>query len=258
MRRCQPSGRIPMTEEQRQRIIRGKLARHEIGAPPLISTGDAALDGVMGGGLPRGRIAEWFGPPSCGKTTLALRTAAHLQQSGSVAAWIDADRTFDPLYASSLGVSFDDLPVVRPESAEEAVEMGARLVESGAVDLLIVDSAAALIPRLELSAAIGDGPAGWQSRILATGLRRLGVRLRRHRAAALFLNQSRAYAGGARDEWETGAGGPALKLHAAVRLAFQPESGGRLRLRALKNPANTAFPTCVVEAREAPGRAKTP
>jgi len=219
-----------------------------------LSTGLRALDGVLGGGgLPRGAIAEWFGPPACGKTTLALETVAHIQKSGALAAWIDADRTFDPAYAASLGVNLERLPVARPESAEEAMEMARQLVNSAALDLLVVDSAAALVSSLELDAGIGDAFAGLQSRVLASRLRGVCLSLRRSGAAALFLNQSRARPEGAAGGTETSAGGPALKLHAAVRLRLEPENATRLRLRVLKNSRAEASPGGVLAWREGAG-----
>jgi len=248
-----------MTEEFRRNTIRRKLARMEgRDAWPAMPTGFRALDAVLGiGGLPRGSIVEWFGPPSCGKTTLALETVAHLQQSGSIAAWIDADRTFDPAYAAALGVALERLPVVRPETAEEAMEMARQLLDSGAVDLLVVDSAAALTPGLELEAGIGDAAFSLQGRVLASGLRKICFALRRSGAAAVFLNQSRnrPEAGG---EPETTAGGPSLKLYAPIRLSLQPGKGGRLRLRALKNAAAAAFQDGVLEWRGGAGLADTP
>lgn len=249
-----------MTEEYRQRAIWQKLARMESRrTSPAIPTGFRALDSVSGpGGLPRGRIVEWFGPPSCGKTTLALQTAGSIQKNGLVAAWIDVDRTFDPSYAAALGVTLDRLPVARPESAEEALEMAGQLLQSGAVDLLVVDSVAALTPRLELDSGIGDGGSGLQGRVLASGLRRMCFTLRRAGAAAIFLNQSRTRLDAAAGEMETSAGGPALKLYAPVRLAFQPESGRRLRLRALKNNAAATFISDVLDWREGAGFADTP
>jgi len=247
------------TEEYRQRAIWRKLARMESRrTSPAIPTGFRALDAVLGvGGLPRGHIVEWFGPPSCGKTTLALQTVAHVQQNGSVAAWIDADRTFDPSYAAALGVTLERLPLARPESAEEALEMARQLLDSGAVDPLVVDSAAALIPRLELRAGIGDGGSGLQGRVLASGLRKMCFTLRRSDSAALFLNQNRIRLDAAAGEMETSAGGPALKLYAPVRLAFQPENGRGLRLRALKNSATAAFKGGVLDWREGAGFADT-
>ncbi len=162
-----------------------------------------------------------------------MQTVAHIQASGSIAAWIDADRTFDPGYAVALGVALDRLAVARPESAEEAMEMVRQLLASGAVDLLVVDSAAALIPHLELGSGTVDAGSGLQARVLSSGLRGIWFPLQRSDSAALFLNQTRA--GGESGEMETSAGGPSLKLYAPVRLAFEPAAGRRLRLRVLKN-----------------------
>ena len=245
-----------MTEEYRQRTIRSKLARMEIARPEAaISTGFRTLDAVLGAGLPRGRIVEWFGPPSCGKTTLAIETVAHVQQGGLVAAWIDADRTFDAGYAAGLGVTLERLPVARPEAAEEALEMAWQLLHSGAVDLLVVDSAAALTPSLELGAGIGEGGYSLQGRVLTSGLRKLDFAVRRSGSSAIFLNQDRTQGDSGARETETSAGGPALKLYAQVRLAFQPEKGRRLRLRVLKNNAATGCQYGVLEWREGAGLA---
>jgi recombination protein RecA len=243
-----------MTEEDRQQAIWQKLARMEMrrAAPPL-STGLRTLDVLLGGGLPRGGIAEWFGPPSCGKTTLALEAAAHIQKNGALAAWIDADRTFDPGYAAALGVSLERLPVVRPESAEEAMEMARQLLDSGALDLLVVDSAAALVSRLELDAPIAEGVSGVQSRVLSSRLRGVCLALRRRGAAALFLNQNRVRPDGTAGEMETSAGGPALKLYASVRLTLQPADSARLRLRVVKNNLAEAFSGGVLAWREGGG-----
>lgn len=243
-----------MTEEYRQRTIRAKLARMEIPrSRPSISTGFRVLDAMLGpGGLPRGRLAEWFGPPSCGKTTLALETVAHIQQGGLVAAWIDVDRTFDPGYAASLGVTLERLPVARPEAAEEALEMSRQLLDSGAVDLLVLDSAAALTPSLELGVGVGDSGYSLQGRVLTSGLRKLDLTLRRRGSCAIFLNQDRAHLD-ATAGTDTSAGGPALKLYAPVRLALQPESGRKLRLRTLKNSIAEGRPGGVLEWREGGG-----
>ena len=244
-----------MSEEHRQRTIRQKLAAMESQAVcPAIGTCVASLDAVLGdGGLPRGRIVEWFGPPSCGKTTLALQVVSHAQQRGSIAAWIDADRTFDAGYATALGVALERLPVARPESAEEALAIVRQLLESGAVDLVVVDSAAALTPSLELNSGVTDDFSGLQARVLASGLRRMGCGLRRSGAAALFLNQTRGRPDAA--EVESSAGGPSLKLYAPLRLAFLPEQGRRLRLRTLKNHAAAALREAVLEWREGGGLA---
>jgi len=232
-----------MTEQDRQRAIRLRLCRTQ-GAPgrlagSVMPTGFAALDAALGGGLPCGRILELFGPPSSGKTTLALQAAAHLQANGLTVGWIDADHTFDPGYAGALGVSVERLVALQPAYAEEALEMARRLAASAAVDLLAIDSAAALVPRLELETGIGESGLGLQARVLASGLRRLAAEAARAGAAALFLNQMRGRLEAG--EEETTAGGPALKLYAAARIALAPAAGARVRFRILKNKAAAPF-----------------
>ena len=203
-----------MTEQDRQHAIRLRLAR--MGKPPtgaVIPTGFAALDAALGaGGFPRGRVVELFGASSTGKTTLALQVIAHAQSDGLTAAWIDAEHAFDPAYAATLGVSIGRLPVAQPESAEQALEIVRQLAASQAVDLLVVDSAAALIPRLELHTGLGEGGPGLQSRVLASGLRRLAGIVARTGTVVVFLNQLRSRPGASPGEPETTAGGPALKL----------------------------------------------
>jgi recombination protein RecA len=238
-----------MNEQDRQRAIRLKLAQMESAprrrgghAPgPALSTGFAALDAALGmGGLPRGCLVELFGP-SCGKTTLALQVAAHLQQNGSTAAWIDSDHAFDPAYAVKLGVAIERLPVIQPESAEEALEIACRLALSGAVDLLVIDSAAALVPSLELETGIGDSGPGLQSRVLASGLRKMAMVVARTGSAVLFLNQTRGRPRPSGRESVTSAGGPPLKLYAAVRIAMGPAGAQQVRFRVMKNKLATAF-----------------
>ncbi|HUP04678.1 MAG TPA: AAA family ATPase, partial [Bryobacteraceae bacterium] len=162
-----------MTERDRERAIRLRLCRASGTRPEsaFVPTGFGGLDRALGGGLPRGRILELFGPPSCGKTTLALQIAAHWQRGGLTVGWIDADHALDPSYAARLGVAAERLVALDPSSAEEALEMARRLAASAAVELLVVDSAAALVPRLELESAIGEGGRGLQARVLAAGLR---------------------------------------------------------------------------------------
>ena len=156
-------------------------------------------------------------------------------------AWIDSDHGFDPLYAVKLGVEIERLPVVDPESAEEALEIARRLAISGAVDLLVVDSAAALVPSLELETGIGASGPGLHSRVLASGLRKLAMAATRAGAAVLFLNQTRGRPEPSGGEAETTAGGPPLKLYAAVRIALGPAGERRVRFRVLKNKAAAAF-----------------
>ena len=163
-------------------------------------------------------MVEFYGPSGCGKTTLAIQIVAHLQPAGLTCAWIDADRTFDPAYAASLGVEVDRIPLAQPDSAEEGLEVARTLAGSGAVDLVIVDSAAALVPKLELEAGIGYYSKGLHSRVLASGLRNLRHTLARSGSSVLFLNQVRNRPAGG--SGETSAGGPPLKLYAAVRIAL--------------------------------------
>jgi recombination protein RecA len=232
--------RIP--ERDRQRAIQLKLARMQNARPiASLSTGFATLDAALGTpGLPRGSIVELFGP-SCGKTTLALQIVAHTQRNGAIAAWIDADRTFDPAYAARLGVSIEQLPVVRPESAEQALEIACRLAVSGAVELVVIDSAAALVPGLELDAAIGESGPGLHGRVLASGLRKLAGISAKAGTTVLCLNQVRMRMDASGARRETSAGGSSLKLYAAVRVALEAGAGGRLRFRVLKNKAAAAF-----------------
>jgi recombination protein RecA len=226
-----------MSEQERQHVIRVKLARMQHHTPEAVATGFPCLDAALGvGGLPLGRIVELFGPSSAGKTTLALQVAAHAQKSGLSAAWIDADHAFDPAYAAQLAVNLETLPVGQPESAEEAMEVTRQLAVSGAVDLIVLDSAAALVPRMELDTALGDSSPGMQSRVLASGLRRLATAAARSRVVILFLNQTRVSSG----ESEVSAGGPGLKLHSAVRLLLEPSARG-VRFRTVKNKVAAPF-----------------
>ena len=235
-----------MTEEERQRVIWTKLAHME--PPPhtregSIGSGFHALDEALGEGLPRAAMVELYGPSGCGKTTLAIQIVAHLQAGGLTCAWIDADRTFDAGYAARLGAEVDRIPLAQPDSAEEGLDVVRMLAGSGAVDLVVVDSAAALVPRLELEAGISYYSKGLHSRVLASGLRNLRLTLTRSGACVVFLNQVRNRPSGGTGE--TSAGGPPLKLFAAVRIALVPVGGPRvsgeraggtkLCLRVLKN-----------------------
>jgi len=226
-----------MTEEQRQRAIRLRLARSEERRREAISTGFAALDSALGGGLPRSAIVELFGPSSSGKTTLALQIVARAQQNRATAAWIDAEHVFDAPYAASLGVRVSEMPLAQPDSAEQALEIACKLADSAAVDLLIIDSAAALVPRLELQSAIGDSGEGLHSRVLAAGLRKLAHIVARSGTVALFLNQTRSRA----STEEGSAGGPPLKLYAALRIALGVPAGEQVSFRVLKNKVAAAF-----------------
>ena len=226
-----------MTEEQRQRAIRLRLARSEQRTRGFLPTGFVALDSALDGGLPRSAIVEIFGPASSGKTTLALQIVARAQQNGATAAWIDAEHVFDAPYALILGVCLPKMPLAQPESAEQALEIACKLAGSAAVDLLIVDSAAALVPQLELESAIADSGEGLHSRVLASGLRKLAHAVAASGAVAVFLNQTRSRG----SEEESSAGGPPLKLYASLRLALDPQKGDYVAFRVLKNKAAAAF-----------------
>jgi recombination protein RecA len=222
-----------------------------------IATGFARLDEALGGGLPRGCIIELYGPSSCGKTSVALQIAAETQRAGGLVAWIDAERAFNPDYAAESGVAIERLVVVQPESAEQALAIAYRLASSAAVDLLIVDSAAALVPELELQTEIGVQSEGLHARVMASGLRRLDFALRRFRAAALFVNQTRMFHlpdGPA----ERAAGGAPLKLYAAVRIALTLGASGRSGFRIVKSRVTKTFSEGDLTAAETRELAKTP
>jgi recombination protein RecA len=230
-----------MTEEERQRAIRLRLARSGERPRAVLPTGFAALDGALDGGLPRGAIVEMFGAPSTGKTTLALQIAARVQADGATAAWIDAEHVFDAPYASRLGVRVGEMPLAQPASAEQALEIASQLAGSGAVDLLIVDSAAALVPRLELESGLGGGGQGLHSRVLASGLRKLARVAGHSGAVVVFLNQTRSRKQASGGDEETSAGGPPLKMYASLRLVLDSQPGGRVSFRVLKNKVAGAF-----------------
>src|SRR5258707_151097 len=181
-----------MKEADRQRAILRRLASMGDSVMPpaaIIPTRFAALHDVLGaGGLPRGRMVEIFGPAGCGKTSLAIQIAGHVQRAGLTAAWIDADQTFDAAWAATLGADTGRMPLAQPESAEQALEIACTLAGSGAVDLLVVDSAAALVPQLERTLEIGSA-LGLHSRVMASGLRKLSTVLARSGACVVFLNQ---------------------------------------------------------------------
>jgi recombination protein RecA len=246
-----------MKEADRQRAIARKLARMGDAPNPRagIPTGFAPLDEALGGGgLPRGRIVEIFGPAGCGKTALAIQVAGHLQRAGLTAAWIDVDQTFDAAWAAQLGADTGRMPLAQPESAEQALEIACTLAASAAVDLLVVDSAAALVPRLEMTLGIGSAQ-GLHSRVMASGLRKLSRVLARSDACILFVNQmrNRLEAGG-----ETSAGGSPLKLYAAVRLMLASAGGNRLTIRVVKNKVAAGAATRDLEWRRGGGFVESP
>jgi len=224
-----------------------------------IATGFGTLDGALGkAGLPRGQIVEIFGPPDCGKTTLGLQIAAHALRRGLNVAWMDAEGTYEPSYASLLGVLVEALPVICPDSAESAMAMLDELVRSAAVDLVVVDSAAALVPRLEIEADIGGQSPGLQARVLGSGLRTLARSAAKASTCVVFLNQARLYKDRSGEESETSACGPALKLHASVRIALRLAGDRKVGFRILKNKVAGAFGTGELERAEARGFLESP
>jgi recombination protein RecA len=233
-----------VSEEFRRRTIRLKLSQTTTRPASVLPTPFPSLDAALGlGGLPGGSIVELFGPAACGKTTLALQIVAHVALRDRAAAWLDAEGTFDPAFAASLGVNLERVPVLQPSCAEQALDMAVRLVSTGALDLLVVDSAAALVPQLELESGLGETGAGLQGRVLASGLRRLRHAVERRGVSVLFLNQERTRLASTGEEADTSAGGAALKLHAAVRIALSPVANRRLRFRVLKNRLSAPFST---------------
>jgi len=249
-----------MAEETRQRAILLRLARMGERQPPApISTGFLALDRALAvGGLPRGSIVEIFGPPSCGKTDLALQIAGYAQQNGLTCAWVDAEQVFDPAHAASLRVAIERLPLARPSCAEEALALAYSLVTSNAVDMLVIDSAAALVPRLELQTALGEGSHGLHSRVLASGLRKLARAVARSDSSVVFLNQIRFRTKPSSGQTKTTAGGPPLKLYAALRIELDEPAGRRMRFRVLKNRAAAAFREGQLECRTGGGFLESP
>ncbi len=183
-----------------------------------IPTGAMTLDLALGGGLPKGRIIEIYGPESSGKTTLALHAIAEAQKQGGVAAFVDAEHALDPVYASALGVNIDDLLVSQPDTGEAALEIVDQLVRSSAIDLVVIDSVAALVPRAEIEGEMGDSHVGLQARLMSQALRKITGNIGKSGCTVIFLNQLRLKIGVTYGNPETTTGGNALKFYASVRL----------------------------------------
>jgi len=218
---------------------------------PGISTGSISLDLALGGkGIPRGRIVEIFGPESSGKTTLALTVASHAQRNGGVAAFIDAEHALDPSWARKIGVNIDDLLVSQPDSGEQALEICELLVRSNAVDLIIIDSVAALIPKAEIEGDMGEAVVGLQARLMSQAMRKLTGIIARSSCTVIFINQIREKIGVMYGSPETTPGGRALKFYASVRIDIRRTSslkeadiaiGNRVRARVVKNKVAPPF-----------------
>lgn len=196
-----------------------RMGEHQAIKIPSISTGSIALDIALGiGGVPRGRIVEIYGPESSGKTTLALHVIAEAQRAGGVAAFIDAEHALDPTYAQAIGVDLDELYFSQPDNGEQALEIADTLIRSGALDVVVIDSVAALVPRAEIEGEIGDSHVGLQARLMSQALRKLSGSLSRSDTTAVFINQLREKIGVMFGSPETTPGGRALKFYASVRL----------------------------------------
>ncbi|MGI6491662.1 MAG: recombinase RecA [Pelotomaculum sp.] len=217
----------------------------------VVPTGSLALDIALGvGGLPRGRVVEIFGPESSGKTTVALHVIAEAQKLGGVAAFVDAEHALDPLYAKNLGVDIENLLVSQPDTGEQALEITEALVRSGAVDVIVIDSVAALVPRAEIEGEMGDAHVGLQARLMSQALRKLTGAISKSRTTVIFINQIREKVGVIYGSPETTTGGKALKFYSTVRLEVRKQEnikqgtdiiGNRTRVKVVKNKVAPPF-----------------
>ena len=228
-----------------------KLGSRPVVDIPVISTGSLALDKALGiGGIPRGRVTEIFGPESSGKTTLALHAVAEAQKKGGIAAFVDAEHALDVGYAKNLGVNCDELLVAQPDTGEQALEITDMLVRSGAIDVLVIDSVAALVPRAEIEGEMGDSHMGLQARLMSQALRKLTGTIGKTMTSVIFINQIRMKIGVVFGNPETTTGGNALKFYSSVRLDIrrigaikdgQESTGNRTRVRVVKNKMAPPF-----------------
>src|ERR1700719_1376751 len=228
-----------------------KLGQREVVETDTVSTGSLGLDIALGiGGLPRGRVVEIYGPESSGKTTLALHVLAEAQKNGGICAFIDAEHALDPIYARKLGVRVDDLLISQPDAGEQALEIADTLVRSGAVDVLVIDSVAALVPRAELEGEMGDSQPGLQARLMSQALRKLTASINRSNTMVIFINQIRMKIGVMYGSPETTSGGQALKFSASVRLDIRRIGaikdrdevvGNKTRVKVVKNKLAPPF-----------------
>ncbi len=229
-----------------------KLGQDAIGEVAFIPTGSLSLDLALGvGGVPRGRVIEIFGPESSGKTTVALHIIAEAQKRGGFAAFIDAEHALDPQYATNLGVNLDELLVSQPDTGEQALEIAEALVRSNAIDVLVIDSVAALVPRAEIEGEMGDAHVGLQARLMSQALRKLSGAISKSRTCAIFINQIREKVGVMFGNPEVTPGGRALKFYSSVRMDVRRiESlkigsdqiiGNRTRVKVVKNKVAPPF-----------------
>jgi len=230
-----------------------KLGQREVTEMEAISTGSLSLDIALGiGGLPKGRIIEIYGPESSGKTTLALHAVAEAQKAGGVAAFVDAEHALDPVYANKLGVDLNELLISQPDTGEQALEIADTLVRSGAIDILVVDSVAALTPRAEIEGEMGDTHVGLQARLMSQALRKLTGSISKSNCIVIFINQIRMKIGVMYGSPETTTGGNALKFYASVRLDIRRTGqikdkddiiGNTTKVKVVKNKVAPPFKT---------------
>jgi len=218
---------------------------------PAISSGSIALDVALGvGGYPKGRVIEIYGPESSGKTTLAIHAIAEAQKAGGIAAFIDAEHAFDPYYARKLGVNIDELLISQPDNGEQALEIADNLIRSGALDIVVIDSVAALTPKAELEGEMGDSKMGLQARLMSQALRKLTANINKTKTCCIFINQLREKIGVMFGNPETTTGGNALKFYSSVRLDIRrigqikdgdEVNGNHVRVKVVKNKVAPPF-----------------
>ena len=257
-----------LTEKELDEVLKqiqksfGKGAVMRLGERPtvdvdVIPSGSLLLDEALGvGGYPKGRIIEIYGPESSGKTTLALHAIAECQKQGGRAAFIDAEHAIDPIYAKNLGVDIDELILSQPDSGEQALEIAEMLANSGAIDLLIVDSVAALVPQAELDGEMSDNSVGLQARLMSKAMRKLAGILNKNECTIIFINQLREKVGVMYGNPETTSGGRALKFYASIRLDIRRTeaiktgsdvTGNTCRVKVVKNKVSPPFKQCEID-----------